>query len=59
MTKASKAAMKSWETRRANLVSARQRKAALKAWRTRRATAQFKVWKLNDFQTFFQLYLEN
>lgn len=39
MTKTSKAASKAWATRKANLVSARQRKAAFKAWRTRRANA--------------------
>lgn len=32
-------AKKAWATRKANLISARQRKAALKAWRTRRANA--------------------
>jgi hypothetical protein len=39
MTKASKAATKAWKTRKANVISARQRKAAFKAWRTRRANA--------------------
>lgn len=31
------AGQKAWATRKANIVSDRQRKAAFKAWRTRRA----------------------